>query len=60
MGKFEAYFIKNIIPIIIIGNMFLFISWLIDGFHYSPLMLFYFLAVFYCGYKFVKSVNDEH
>jgi hypothetical protein len=58
MTKFESYFIENIIPIILIGNMFLFISWMIDGLAYTPLMVSHILAVFYCGYKFLNRGNN--
>ena len=47
MSKFESYFIENIIPIILIGNMFLFISWMIDGLEYTPLLVSHILAVLY-------------
>jgi len=58
MSKFESYFIENIIPIILIGNMFLFISWMIDGLEYTPLLVLNILAVLYCGYKFFNRGNN--
>ena len=58
MIKFESYFIENIIPIILIGNMFLFISWMVDGLVYTPLLVSHILAVLYCGYKFFNRGNN--
>ena len=58
MTKFEPYLIENIIPIILIGNMFLFISWMVDGLVYTPLLVSYILAVLYCGYKFFNRGNN--
>ena len=58
MSKFESYFIENIIPIILIGNMFLFISWMVDGLVYTPLLVSHILAVLYCGYKFLNREKD--
>jgi len=58
MTKFELYFIENIIPIILIGNMFLFISWMVDGLEYTPLLVSNILAVLYCGYKFFNRGNN--
>jgi len=58
MTKIESFFIENIIPIILIGNMFLFISWMVDGIQYSPLIISHILAVLYCGYKFLNRGNN--
>jgi len=39
--------------------MFLFISWMVDGLVYTPLLVSHILAVLYCGYKFLNRGKDE-